>query len=88
MFDNDRPGAEPSIGEIVEFEVRHIHLPDITEVLHELHDGDVLSGTVVTISDDAREPGSAFVMVRVDRLRRPCVLPVDRVRRIAPKEQP
>jgi hypothetical protein len=69
-------------GQVVQFRLRDIHLPDPTAVLHELHDGDVLKGKVVGVSRDARDEGSIFVVVEVPHLRPRCILPLDRILRV------
>ena len=66
-------------GRHVEFLIRDIHLPLPADVLLELHGDDPLDGEVIDLSNNAEE-GGAFVVVRCRRLRRPCVLAVDRVR--------
>jgi hypothetical protein len=68
-------------GRYVQFRVRDIHLPEPTAVLHELHDGEVLEGKVVDVSDDARADGSAFLVIEVAGLRQACVLSVERILR-------
>jgi hypothetical protein len=67
-------------GRYVRFRVRDIHLPEPTAVLHELHDGDVLEGRVVDLSDDGRgKEGAAFLVVEVAGLRKPCILSAERI---------
>ena len=66
-------------GRYVRFKVRDIHLPEPTSVLHELHDEQELRGKVVDLSDTGRAKGSAFAVVKVPRLRRPCIISVDRL---------
>jgi hypothetical protein len=55
-------------GRHVQFRVRDIHHPKPTEVLQTLHGGEVLEGRVVDFSDSG-EPGGAFVVIEVGRLR-------------------
>jgi hypothetical protein len=75
-------------GRYVRFLVRDIHLPEPAAILHELHDEDELRGKVVDLSDTGQGRGSGFVVVRVPRLRRPCIVSVDRLlrpkKRVAP----
>ncbi len=68
-------------GRYVRFLVRDIHLPAPTSVLHELHDEDELRGRVLDLSDSGSAEGSVFVVVKVARLRRPCIVAVDRLLR-------
>ncbi|PYQ46332.1 MAG: hypothetical protein DMF78_26575 [Acidobacteria bacterium] len=67
-------------GRHVRFRVRDVHLPAPSEVLDEMHGGDVLEGKVVDVSDNGTEAG-LFVVIQVDGLRRPCVLAVERILR-------
>ena len=73
-------------GRTVRFRVRDIYHPDADTILHELHDNDQLRGRVLDLSDTAQSAGSPFVVVKVPRLRRECLVPVDRLlrRRKAP----
>jgi hypothetical protein len=75
-------------GRTVRFRVRDIYHPDADAILHELHDNDQLKGRVLDLSDTAQSAGSPFVVVKVPRLRRECLVPVDRLlrRRKAPVE--
>ena len=68
-------------GHYVRFLVRDVHIPEPTTILHELHGGDELKGKVLDISDSAQAGGSPFVVVKVRRLRRPCVVSIDRLLR-------
>jgi hypothetical protein len=68
-------------GRRVEFLIRDIHLPQPAEVLLELHGDDSLAGEVIDLSDGA-QGGGAFVVVRCERLRRPCVLAVERIQEV------
>lgn len=76
-------------GQYVRFLVRDVHVPEPTTILHELHGEDELKGKVLDLSDSAQVEGSPFVVVKVRRLRRPCVVSVDRLLRgkKAPVEQ-
>jgi len=75
-------------GRTVRFRVRDIYHPDTDAILHELHDNDQLRGRVLDLSDTAQS-ASPFVVVKVARLRRECLVPVDRLlrRRKAPVGQ-
>ena len=77
-------------GRVVRFLVKDVYLPEPTSILHELHDDEELKGKVLDLSDSAYVEGSPFVVVKVARLRRPCVVSVDRLlgrRKRAPVEQ-
>jgi hypothetical protein len=74
-----RQSFEHYRGEPVEFFVRDIYLPDPAAILAELHDGDRLKGKVLDLSDDARDDGSAFLVVEVEGLRDPCIVAVERI---------
>ena len=65
-------------GRYVRFLVRDIHLPEPTSVLHELHDKEELRGKVMDLSESGHGR-SAFAVVKVARLRRPCIVSVDRL---------
>ena len=73
-------------GRTVRFRVRDIYHPEPDAILHELHDDDQLKGLVLDLSDHAHAARSPFVLVKVPRLRRECLVPVDRLlrRRKAP----
>jgi hypothetical protein len=66
-------------GSYVSFLVKDIHHPEPTHVLHELHDNDELKGLVLDLSDSAHAKGAPFVIVKVRRLRKWCIVPVDRL---------
>jgi hypothetical protein len=67
------------MGRWVSFAVRDIYLPAPEAVLMELHGHDVLSGEIVDVSDSGAER-AAFVVVRIERLAAPVVVPADRTR--------
>jgi hypothetical protein len=66
-------------GQSVKFRVSDIYLPDPSAILSELHDGEILTGRVVDLSDDARDERSAFVVVEVTGLRKPCIVAIERL---------
>src|SRR5262245_8300470 len=76
------PNSSPETmkGRHVEFRVLDIHLPEPIAVLHELHDDEVLEGTVVDVSGSGCE-GPAFLVVEVNGLHQPCVLAMERILR-------
>lgn len=67
-------------GRHIQFLVDDIHLPDPATVLRQLHAGEVLSGTVVDLSDGGKD-GRVFVVIEVQGLRHPCVLAAERILR-------
>ena len=69
-------------GHRVEFLIRDIHLPEPAKVLQDLlRSGVALRGEVIDVSD-AEVEGGGFLVIRCERLHQPCVLAVERVRRI------
>ena len=75
------PSAHDTLkGRRVRFLVRDIHLPEPMAVLHELHDGEILEGKVVDVSNSGSK-ASAYVVIEVHGLRQPCILAVDRILR-------
>ena len=75
------PAQETWRGRHVEFLIRDIHLPQPAEVLLELHGDEALAGEVIDLSDNA-QAGGAFVVVRCERLRRPCVLALEHIQAV------
>ena len=75
-------------GRTVRFRVRDIYHPEPESILHELHDNDHLKGRVLDLSDTAHAAGSPFVVVKVPRLRRECLVPVDRLLRLRRRKAP
>lgn len=80
-----REAFEQLRGKSVEFLVRNIYLPDPVTVLSELHGEEMLTGTVIDLSDDARNEEAAFLVVQVKHLQ--CIVaaehakpPVDAVK--------
>jgi len=71
-------------GTSVKFFVRDIYLPDPSAVLSELHVDATLTGTVVDLSDDARDERAAFVVVQVDHLSEPCIVAAELVEKSTP----
>jgi hypothetical protein len=67
-------------GRQVQFLVDDIHLPEPAVVLRQLHAGEVLSGTVVDLSDGGID-GRVFVVIEVQGLQNPCVLAAERILR-------
>lgn len=69
----------------VDFRVRDIYLPEPAAILSELHEDDTLTGVVVDLSDDARDERAAFVVVYVESLREPCIVPAELVKPTPPR---
>lgn len=63
---------------LVNFRIADVYFPQPAEVLLELHGKDLLQGCVVDTSDSGRE-SEAFVVVRVDGLEQPVVLPARQI---------
>lgn len=64
-------------GRSVIFAVQDIAFPTPGEVLMTLHSDDLLHGEVVDVSEGASE---TYVVVRVEGLEQPVVVPIDRIR--------
>jgi hypothetical protein len=64
-------------GRYVTFSVRDVHHPQPAAILHQLHDDERLSGTVLDLSHDSRAKDAAFAIVKVARVRQLCIVPVD-----------
>lgn len=75
MNGNDVHAHEPW----VHFEVGDVYFPDPVELLRELHAKDLLQGRVVDVSDGTGSHG-AFLVVQVDGLAQPVVVPANRVK--------
>jgi len=69
-------------GQQVCFLVKDIYFPAPGAVLDELHRDDVMSGRVVEVSDSGHDP-QAYVVVKVNALSDPVVVPVERLRDLA-----
>jgi hypothetical protein len=62
----------------VRFKLRDIYYPDPTEVLMNLHGEDVLTGTVVDITDSGLQVG-AFIVVDVEGIKESVIVPVEQI---------
>ena len=62
----------------VHFKIGDVYFPDPAKILRELHGEDLLQGKVIDVSDSGREEG-AFVVVEVEGLAEPVVVPVARI---------
>ena len=63
----------------VNFQVKDVYVPDPSEILMELHGSDLLQGRIIDESDSGLRR-DAFVVVEVEGLGRPLVVPVDRIK--------
>jgi hypothetical protein len=62
----------------VRFKVCDVYHPDPTQVLLDLHGNDPLTGKVVDVSDSGSRK-EAFVIVKVEGIEAPIVVPVERL---------
>ena len=63
----------------VHFEIDDVYFPDPATILRELHGKDLLQGCVVDESDGGPQ-GEAFVVVEVEGLSQPVVVPTGRIK--------
>ena len=62
----------------VRFKICDVYHPDPTQVLLDLHGNDFLSGKVVDVSDSGSQK-EAFVIVKVEGIAAPIIVPVERL---------
>ncbi|MBZ5701876.1 MAG: hypothetical protein LAN84_08510 [Acidobacteriia bacterium] len=62
----------------VHFQIRDVYLPEPHNLLDALHGCDLLQGRVVETSDSGMQPG-AFLVVEVEGIDQPVIVPVKRV---------
>jgi hypothetical protein len=62
----------------VHFRICDIYHPDPARVLIELHGNDLLTGQVVDLSNGGMQE-DAFVVVEVDGMEQPVIVPVERI---------
>lgn len=62
----------------VRFKISDIYIPDPLIVLYKLHGNDLLQGRVIDMSDTGTQQ-EAFVVVEVEGIEQPVVVPVDRI---------
>jgi hypothetical protein len=62
----------------VHFKIRDIYHPDPTQVLFDLHGNDLLTGRVIDLSNSGLHK-DAFVVVEVQGMAEPVIVPVDRI---------
>ena len=65
-------------GQKVQFKIRDVYYPDPTQVLRDLHADDLLVGKVVDLSDSGMHR-DAFVVVEVEGIAEPIIVPVERI---------
>lgn len=64
---------------LVSFPVREIYLPNVEDILLQLHGDDLLQGRIVDYSDGG-EGGRTFAVVAVEGLAQPVIVPVENLR--------
>jgi hypothetical protein len=69
-----KPRSTSLIGRRARFRLRDIHFPEASVVLEALHGDDVLQGEVLDLSVSGLDAW-LYVVVRVDRLEQPVVVP-------------
>jgi hypothetical protein len=62
----------------IHFKIRDVYHPDPAQVLKELHGDDLLIGTIIDFSDSGMQV-DAFVVVEVDGLEEPVIVPTERI---------
>lgn len=60
--------------QLVNFRVRDVYIPELQDVLTELHGNDILQGRVLALSDDRQD--GRYAVVAVDGIREPVVVPI------------
>jgi len=63
----------------VNFKIRDVYVPDPTQILMKLHGDDLLQGKIIDSSDSGFQQ-DAFVVLEVEGLAQPVVVPTNRVR--------
>jgi hypothetical protein len=63
----------------VNFKIRDVYVPDPAEILMKLHGDNLLQGKVIDSSDSGLQQ-DAFVVVEVEGLAQPVVVPMNRIR--------
>jgi hypothetical protein len=61
--------------QLVNFRVRDVYIPELQDVLTELHGNDILQGRVLTVSDNDRQD-ECYAVVVVQGIREPIVVPI------------
>jgi len=63
----------------VTFKIKDVYVPDPAQILMELHGDDLLQGKIIDSSDSAFQQ-DAFVVLEVEGLAQPVVVPMNRIR--------
>ena len=63
----------------VNFKIRDVYVPDPAEILMKLHGDNMLQGKVIDSSDSGLQQ-DAFVVVEVEGLAQPVVVPMNRIK--------
>ena len=63
----------------VHFKIGDVYFPEPAKILGELHGDDLLQGKVLDVSDGGRDE-AAFVVVEVEGLTEPVIVPVGRLK--------
>jgi hypothetical protein len=64
---------------VVHFTVADVYFPDPAKVVLELHGDKEIEGEVIDFSDSG-EQKDAYAVIKVERLSRPVLVPVDRLK--------
>jgi hypothetical protein len=62
----------------VSFRILDVYIPDPAKILIDLHGGDFLQGKVIDLSDNGTEK-EAFLVVEVEGIEQPVILPASRI---------
>ena len=62
----------------IHFKIRDVYHPDLAQVLRELYGDDLVIGTIIDFSDSGMQK-DAFVVVEVDGLKEPVIVPTERI---------
>jgi hypothetical protein len=62
----------------VHFKVRDVYIPDPQQVLAELYGNDILQGKVLDLTQN-RASDQPFVVVKVDGLKEPLIIPLEQI---------
>jgi hypothetical protein len=62
----------------VSFRILDVYSPDPAKILIDLHGGDILQGKVIDLSDNGTEK-EAFLVVEVEGIEQPVILPASRI---------
>ncbi|MBI4491108.1 MAG: hypothetical protein HY694_18655 [Deltaproteobacteria bacterium] len=62
----------------VHFRISDVYIPDPEKLLIELYGNDLLQGKVIDLSNSGTQEG-AFVVVKVEGVEQPVIVPVERI---------